>query len=248
LLRQVPLISSFRIPSRYTMLVPLVGAVCAAFAVRALEATRLASRLRWPVAIACVIGVSQLVFVNRQSFQDLFILSADTQGRLFERATPTVVPEALMTPGGPRVHRTFMLDSMLAGVSPLDCYEPLQVARTAEPGPVAIQSAGNVTFFRQAFSPNRVQAWVVVGHDPARVVLNQNFATGWTTTAGPAVRDPDSHRPSVVLPAGYAGSIAFTFVPPGLWIGFAICALAIALSIVVWRAAATPGPRSTPDH
>ncbi len=248
LLRHVPLISSFRIPSRYTMLVPLAGAVCAAFAVRALEATRLASRLRWPVAIACVIGVCQLVFVNRQSFQDLFILSADTQGRLFERATPTVVPEALMTPGGPRVHRTFMLDSMLAGVSPLDCYEPLQVAQTAEPGPVAILSAGNVTFFRQAFSPNRVQAWVVVGHDPARVVLNQNFAAGWTTSAGPAVRDPDSRRPSVVLPAGYAGPIAFTFVPPGLWIGFAICALAIAFSIVVWRAAATPGPQSTPDH
>ena len=156
-------------------------------------------------------------------------------------ATPTVVPEALVTPGGPRVHRTFMLDSMLAGVSPLDCYEPLQVARTAQPGLVAIQGVGNVTFFRQRFSPNRVQAWVVVGHEPARVVLNQNFAAGWTTSVGPVVRDPDSRRPSVVLPAGYAGSIAFTFVPPGLWAGLVICAVAVAVSILVWRAAATPG-------
>jgi uncharacterized membrane protein YfhO len=83
---------------------------------------------------------------------------------------------------------------------------------------------------------------VVVGHDPARVVLNQNFAAGWATSVGPVVRDPDSGRPSVVLPAGYAGPVSFTFVPPGLWIGLVICAVAVALSIVVWRAAATPGP------
>jgi len=216
--------------------------------VRVFEAARLASRWRRPVAIACVIGVCQLVFVNRQHFQDLFILPADSQSRLFERATPTVVPEAVVTPGGPRVHRTFMLDSMLAGVTPLDCYEPLRVAQTAQPGLVAIQSAGNVTFFRRTFSPNRVQAWVVVGHDPARVVLNQNFAPGWTASVGPVVRDPASSRPSVVLPAGYAGPIAFTFVPPGLWIGLVLCAVAVALSIVVWRSAATPGPQSTVDH
>ena len=37
LLRDAPLISSFRSPSRYTMLVPLAGALCAAFAWRALE-------------------------------------------------------------------------------------------------------------------------------------------------------------------------------------------------------------------
>jgi hypothetical protein len=240
--RHVPLISSFRIPSRHTLLVPLLGAVCAAFAARHLETTRLASRWRRPIAITCVIGVCQLVFVNRQFFQDLFIPSADTQWRLFERATPTVVPEAVVTPDGPRVHRTFMLDSMLAGVSPLDCYEPRKVAQTAQPGLVAIQGVGNVTFFRRTFSPNRVHAWVVVGHHPARVVLNENVAAGWTTSVGPVVRDPVSNRPSVVLPSGYAGRVAFTFVPPGLWIGLVICAVAVALSVVVWRAAATPGP------
>jgi hypothetical protein len=33
--------------------------------------------------------------------------------------------------------------------------------------------------------------------------------------------------------------IAFAFVAPGLWIGLALCALAVALSVVAWRAAAT---------
>ena len=241
LLRHVPLLSSFRIPSRHTMLVPLLGAVCAAFAARIFGGTQLASRWRWPIAIACLVGACQLVLVNRQLFGEVFILSADTQWKLFERAMPTVVPEEIVTPGGPRVHRSFMLDSMLAGVSPLHCYEPLRVDSTAQPGPVAIQDAGDARFFRQTFSPNRVQARVTVGREPARVVLNQNFAAGWTTNAGPVERDPASGRPSVVLPAWYAGPIAFTFVPPGLWIGLAICAVAVALSIVVWRARATPG-------
>jgi hypothetical protein len=241
LFRHVPLLSSFRIPSRHTMLVPLLGAMCAAFAVRIFEATRLASRWRWPIAVVCLVGICQLVLVNRQLFQDIFILSADTQWRLFERVEPAVVHEEIVTPGGPRVHRSFMLDSMLAGVSPLRCYEPLRLAETAQPGPVGIQGAGNVTFFNQTFSPNRVQARTRVGRDPARVVLNQNFATGWTTNVGQVERDPVSDRPSVVLPAGYAGRIVFTFVPPGLWIGSAIFAFAIALSIVVWWKIPTPG-------
>jgi hypothetical protein len=181
-----------------------------------------------------MVGVCQLVLVNRQLFQDIFILSADTQWRLFERATPDVVPEEITKPGGPPVHRSFMLDSMLAGVSPLRCYEPLRLEETAQPGPVEIEGTGNATFFNRTFSPNRVQARIRVGRDPERVVLNQNFAAGWTTNAGPVERDPGSGRPSVVLPAGYAGRVAFTFVPPGLWIGVAISALAIALSIVVW--------------
>ena len=67
---------------------PLIGAVCAAFAMRSLESTRLGFRWRRPIAIICLAGTCQLVLVNRQSFQDLFILSADTQWKLFERRMP----------------------------------------------------------------------------------------------------------------------------------------------------------------
>jgi hypothetical protein len=241
LLGHLPLISSFRIPSRYTMLVPLLGAICVAFAARALEGVRAASTWRWLVGIMCVVGVCELGLVNRALFRDLFILSADGQSSLFEQSTPTVAPQEVVTPGGPRVPRTFMLDSMLAGVSPLDCYEPLQVRQVAKPGLVAIRGEGDITIVRSTFSPNGVAALVVVGRDPVRVTLNQNFAEGWTTNAGPVERDPASRQPSVVLSAGYAGPIIFAFVPVGLWIGLTICAIAIALSVVVWRACAPQG-------
>jgi hypothetical protein len=235
-MRDLPFFSSFRIPSRYLMLVPLVGAMCMAFAARALEAARGPIVWRRLIEILCIVGVCEIGVVNRQHLREIFILPVDAHSRLFERTTPTVVPHPVVTPG-PRVHRTFMLDSLLAGVSPLNCYEPLQVRKVAAPGPIAIRGEGSVTISGSTFSPNRVEATAAVGGDPARAVLNQNFARGWSTNVGPAERDPASDQPSVMLPAGYSGPIVFTFVPPGLWMGSAISIAALSLSIVVWRRA-----------
>ena len=241
-LRDMPLISAFRIPSRYTMLVPLAGALCAAFAVRALEDRQGPTSWRRAVEVLCIVGVLQLVLVNRTHLRDVFILSADTQSRLFERTTPTVAEREVLTPGGPRVHRTYMLDSMMAGVSPLNCYEPLRARMVAYSGPVALSGEGGVTVSESTFSPNRVTAAVTVGRDPARVVLNQNFAQGWSTNVGIAERDPKSRLPSVLLPAGYSGPVSFTFVPPGLGMGLAIWAIAFGLSVALWK---TRDPRET---
>lgn len=168
----------------------------------------------------------------------MFILSAETQAKLFERITPTIAEREVLTSDGPRVHRTYMLDSMMAGVSPLNCYEPLRARIVAYPGPVAIGGEGDVAVSESTFSPNRVAATVTVGRDPARVVLNQNFAQGWSTNVGTAERDPKSRLPSVLLPAGYSGPVSFTFVPPGLWAGLALWLIAIGASVAIWRTSA----------
>ena len=190
--------------------------------------------------LACLAGISELVIVNRRPFENVFVLSADTQSHLFDRITPTVSEHQLVTLGGPRVHRSYMLDSMLAGFSPLDCYEPLRVRTAAQPGPMVISGEGDVTITTQTFSPNRVTASVVVGHEPARVILNENFAAGWTSNAGPVRASLPTRQPSVMLPAGYAGIVAFSYVPPGLWIGLAILAIAVAVSVAVWRRSIPP--------
>jgi hypothetical protein len=234
LLRDAPLISAFRIPSRYTMLVPLAGALCAAFAMGALEQSPGALKWRRVVETLCVIGVVQLVLVNRAHLQNVFILPADTQAKLFERITPAVTEREVVTAGGPRVHRTYMLDSMLAGASPLNCYEPLRARVVAYPGPVAIRGEGNGTVSDPTFSPNRIGATVAAGGEPVRVVLNQNFAPGWSSNVGPLEPDPVSRQPSVVLPAGYAGQVVFRFWPPGLWLGFAIWVAAIIACAGAW--------------
>ena len=234
-LRILPLVSNFRIPSRYTLLVSLTGALCVAFAARAWESRPRGSRWSWLVIPLCIAGTCEIVLVNRTHLEDVFILAAGTPSRLFDLTEPTVARQVVVTPG-PKVWRSFMLDSMLSGLSTLDCYEPLLVRRVAQPGPMAISGEGDVTISNQTFSPNRVTARVVVGSEPARVILNENFAAGWMSNAGPVRAAPPGRQPTIVLPAHYSGIIEFRYFPPGLWLGLTILAAAAAVSIVVWRA------------
>ncbi len=241
LMNHVPFFSSFRIPSRHILLVPLVGAMCMAFVARALEGVRSLSWSRRVIEILCVVAVCQLVLVNRRQLREVFILPPpDAASQLFARQTPDNVERDVPRVGGPdRVLSTNMLGSMLVGASPLDCWEPLQLKKVAGLGPAVIRGDGGVAVSDSTFSPNRFAATVVVGREPARVVLNQNFGDGWSSGAGPVEHDPASGRPSILLQAGYTGTVAFSFVPPGLWLGLTVWVLVVALSIVIWRRPAT---------
>lgn len=89
--------------------------------------------------------------------------------------------------------------------------------------------------FTTRLTPNRVEVSVVGGSEPSRIVLNQNFSAGWSSTLGPLTADPKSGKPSVSLARGQAGTFAFLFVPPGLVLGTALFVLAFGVSAVVWN-------------
>ena len=70
-LARLPLVSSFRIPSRYTIAFGLFGALTIGAAARA--AARLlpaTPRLQRSVAVVCAIAVAELVFVNQRHFRN----------------------------------------------------------------------------------------------------------------------------------------------------------------------------------
>ena len=209
-----------------------------AFAARRLESVRRIATSRL-VEVVCLVGICQLLIVNREQLRDVFLLPPDASAsRLFERQTPVNVDHDVPRVGGPeRVLSTNMLGSMLVGASPLNCWEPLQLKKVARPGPANLQAEGAITVSGSHFSPNRVAATVTVGSEPVRVVLNQNFSEGWSTNLGRIERDPGSGRPSAMLPAGYTGEVVFTFFPPGLWLGLMVWAPALVLSTLAWRRA-----------
>ena len=70
-MRDLPFFSSFRIPSRYMMLVPLAGAVCMAFAARALEGRLGRSIWRRAIEILCIAGVGEIGAVNREHLREI---------------------------------------------------------------------------------------------------------------------------------------------------------------------------------
>ncbi len=244
LLQRLPLFSSFRIPSRHILLAPLLGAACLAFVVRAFQDLPWSRDARRLVAIVCVLSVWQLVAVNRENLRHIFVLPPSAvEARALGEAAPIVAehepPDVTWSRLG---ENSMMLRSMAAGVSQLNCYEPLLARRIAQPGPAVIRAEAGVSLSDPMFSPNRVSAHAVVSGAAARVVLNQNFEDGWSSNAGIVERDPASGLPSVVLPAGYDGVVTFSFAPSGLMLGLGICALAIVLSIFIWRRSGDASP------
>src|SRR5439155_6265165 len=91
------------------------------------------------------------------------------------------------------------------------------------------------------FTPNRVQFAVVGGFAPSRIVLNQNYAPGWQSTAGPVLLDPDSGGKMFVrLGAGQTGTFAFSFAPPGLTTGLILFVTAVVASALAWNLGLSP--------
>jgi hypothetical protein len=126
------------------------------------------------------------------------------------------------------------------------CHEGVQVTRTAQPEAPLISATDGAEIFMGSFSPNRIEFGVAVGGTESRVVLNQNFANGWRSTAGPVVPDPISRRPSVVLPPGTVGTFQFRFAPEGLLTGLAVFLFAAAAAAAgwIWRRTTISGPRT----
>ena len=237
LLRSLPGFSNFRIPSRNILLVPLAGAMCVAFAVRLWQQRGGNRTVLRALEAICLVGVVQLVVVNRESYREVFILpTVDTEANLLEHITPVVAerepPSAALSRSG---ENSNFMRSMAEGVSPLNCYEQLMVKRIARPGPETISGGTGATISQAAFSPNRVTAHAATGADRALVVLNENFLDGWSASVGSIERDPDSGRPSTTLAGGFDGPVTFSFTPPGFFVGMAIAFFAVVASIIVWR-------------
>ncbi len=235
----LPLFSSFRIPSRYTIGVVLLGVATAGWVIQAAGGFGAVSpQVKSLVAIVCVLATFDMLARNSAQLRGAF--PDDAPVSTFHalkgpRSLETDYPNNPYQPGSP------MFRTLMRGRSFFQCYEGLQLVQTADPTHPLVFSAG-AKIFTTDFSPNRVEFTVVNGNEPAAVFLNQNFAEGWTSTAGPVISDPKSGKPMVTLPPGQAGKFAFMFFPPGLIAGIAILLLSVGTSFVVWNRTLGPSP------
>lgn len=251
LLQRVPLFSSFRIPSRYTIGFVLFGTLAAGCAVRALF-----DRMTWTrtrrvaAAMICAIAVVQLVAVNRTHFHDVFSLPPLDSGFRVLNGSGTLERDAPINPYTPNAP---MLRALMSDKAVMWCYEGLQLTHGADLERPFVWTQGQSKISSIAFTPNRVQFSVIGGVDRSKVFLNQNYAPGWRSTAGPVQLDPQAGgRMYVELAPGQTGRFAFSFVPPGLMFGGVVLLLAIGASVFARNRAlspALPEPRvAEPRH
>ena len=232
LLKHVPLFSSFRIPSRYTIPSLLFGAMALGWALRGFALEARPRLVQVVVGVMCLAIGAHLISVNRDQFKGVFSVAP------FDTTFPWM--------GGP--HQGITTDfesSAYTRTSPMlralvedrffyYCYESLQLVRASNPEQPLLFTEGGGTVTGPKFTPNRVDFALYGGGEGSRLYLNYNWGPGWVSSAGPIDHSPE-RIPSVALSPGQTGRFAFWFVPPGLWAGTAIGLVAIALSAAFWR-------------
>jgi len=234
LLQRVPLFSSFRLPSRYTMPFVLFGAAAAAVALSELERRLVWTRTRRIAAFAvCAVGVLQLVVVNRAHFTKTFTMPPLDQAFRVARGTGNLDRETFVNPYEPNAP---MLRALMADRAVAWCYEALQLKRGADDHRPFMWTMGDSEVSSISFTPNRVGFAVVGSGRPTKVFLNQNYSPGWHSDAGLVELDPQAGgRMYVQLAPGQTGRYAFSFVPPLLWWGVALFGLGVVGSILLWN-------------
>ncbi|MFN7914317.1 MAG: hypothetical protein U0Q55_03185 [Vicinamibacterales bacterium] len=230
LARLVPLFSSFRIPSRYTFGVVVMGIATAGWAWRALSGEApLPAPVRLMAGALCLLAALDVGAQTREHFVGVFNGDAFPRSLFPRRAGPDTPPttDASGNPYGPG---SPMLHSLVKDTDFWGCYEPLLLQRTANPSLPYLAGDGGARISDVHFSPNRIDFSLIAGRDTTRLALNQNGAPGWSSSAGAVTPLQDAGMAIAVTP-GQAGRYVLRFTPPGLWAGVAILLAAVAASI-----------------
>jgi hypothetical protein len=237
ILGHLPFFSSFRVPSRYTIVAVLSAVMTVAWAARTLDLEALVPRARIAFTMLCLLASADLVVRNRVLLGGAFAQDPVEGSFRLLGGPRTLVTDADSNAaqwGSP------MFRALMKGESFYRCYEIMQLARTADVTHPLIWLDGDAKLFTTRFSPNRVHFSVTGGRERSRVRLNQNFAVGWRSDAGDVEPDPETGQPSVVLGPGETGTFAFAFAPPGLFLGCSLGFVAVGASAYGWRRSTNP--------
>lgn len=233
LIQKLPLFSSFRIPSRYSIPFLQFAALTLGWAFHAFVSRHgFPKPARIAVAVVTLAASAHLISVNRWNLKDVFTM-APFETRFAWNSGPRQIETD--TESSPYTPDSPMLKALMQDRAFYTCYESLQLARGAGGGPPVVDANSSSRVRDVDFTPNRISFTVSEGAEPARVVLNQNWADGWTTDAGPITVGKPTELSFVTVPPGSSGRYSFSFVPPGFYLGLAISAIALIATALIWR-------------
>jgi hypothetical protein len=233
LIQKLPLFSSFRIPSRFSIPFLQFATLTLGWAFQsAVSRYGLPKPARIAVAIVALAASAHLIAVNRANLKDVFTM-APFETRFAWNSGPSTI--ATDTESSPYTLDSPMLRALMQDRAFYTCYESLQLARGAGGGPPVVDANPSARVRDVDFTPNRLSFSVTDGSEPARIVLNQNWAEGWKTDAGPITVGKPTELSFVMVPPGTTGRYTFTFVPPGFYVGLGVSALALIATALLWR-------------
>ena len=232
LLRRLPFVSQFRLPSRYLLLFGLFATVTIASVWRTIAAKRANDASQF-VAIVLVLSSCALAYWNHIQFEGVFSLAPlQSSFRLLSRPGEPVVDE--VTEGLVPSHSPMLL-AMMENRAILRCYEPMQLPGAVDATRPVIFPDSQVRIADVKFAPGLIQFRAQSQGETGRVFLNERYVTGWQSSSGDFALDPQTGLAYVTLPPGETGRLTFRFTPPGLVAGLMLLAVGVALSVVIWK-------------
>jgi hypothetical protein len=230
--RHLPMFSQFRIPSRFTIAFALFAMAAIGCAMRQLDLDAVpALWLRVLITVLCVAATVDVMWQNSRHFE--FVFDGPPLQRPFEflRRGPAPVQDVAIDPYSGNAP---MLRGLAADRSAFNCYEPLKLQRLTDPAKPLVFGDGSALATATRYTPNSIDVRVVAGAQPARLLVNQNYAPGWHSTLGVVSPDPQYQNLSIPVAPDTQGTYTVAFRPPGLFAGCGILAAAIALSVAAW--------------
>jgi hypothetical protein len=243
LLHRLPIVSQFRLPSRYVLVFVLFATAMIASAWRtfALDRPNDASRF---AGIVLILSSCALAYWNHIQFEGVFSL-APLQSSfhwLSRPGEPVVdqVSEGLIPSHSP------MLLAMMENRAILRCYEPLQLPGGIDATRPVVFPDTHARIADVVFAPGRIQFRAQSQGEAGRVFLNERYVKGWHSSAGEFTLDPQTGLAYVTVPPGETGRFTFWFTPPGLVAGVVLLAVGLALSVLIWRRSLGPARGVSP--
>lgn len=232
--QQLPLFSNFRIPSRYTIPFLQFAVLTLAWALQSrMRSHPLTGTRRAAVGIVFIIVAVHLIATNQWHFRQVFTeppFETTFRWMAGPREIATDQLTNAYTPGSP------MLRALVENRAFFHCYESLQVHRASDPDRALLSVQGTARVGDVTFSPNRVEFNVFGGPEAAKLLLNYNWAPGWSSTAGPIeLIGAPGKLATITIPPGQTGRYEFSFTPHGFIAGTVVFAIALLISALMWR-------------
>jgi hypothetical protein len=232
LLRRLPVVSEFRLPSRYSLLFVLFAAAMVASVWRAIPAESMSGARRF-AAIVLVLASFALAYWNRIQFEGVFSLPPASSSFALLDGPPA--PTVDVTAEGLAPGKSPMLRAMMDNRAILRCYEPLRLPGGIDATRPAVFGEDGVTVADIAYTPGKIEFRALSGPAPGRVFLNERYVRGWRSDAGDFTIDSETGLGFVTLPPNVTGRFTFRFVPPRLAAGLVLLAAGIALALLLRR-------------
>ncbi len=179
----LPLFSSFRIPSRYTIVCLLFATLALASVLRGVAFESRSRTMQGLVTLVCLAASAHLIAVNRAQLRGVFSVEPfDTAFHWMAgpREVTTDSESSVYTRNSPML-RSLMNDRLF-----FYCYEPLQLFRTAVAEPERALHRRQIPPRRTRRSHQTASTSPCSGErSPRGCYLNYNWGPGWTSTAGP---------------------------------------------------------------